>query len=242
MPPALSCSPWTHRHCHCVADCAAVSVTDESREAHHPVGWMHDRRVWKWSLCLCRRIEAWSDTKFSAEQLPPEVATWTRDRLSRVQAAQDPAFVTFVQSIAGTLLGRGPPAVKVNLLAFLETLAVSSDASGLLINSALTPALVQLFGYTSGGSAMRSRCATVLGIMIRYATVIDTEAIVPGVPRPCRWHHAWWIVCKRDLELCGNGPFTVIHPDHESVPCCSVGMPRVDGTSAALCWWCVWYG
>lgn len=76
--------------------------------------------------------------------------------------------------------------MKVNLLAFLETLAVSSDASGLLINSSLTPALVQLFGYTSGGSAMRSRCATVLGIMIRYATVIDTEAIVPGVAWRCR--------------------------------------------------------
>lgn len=135
----------------------------------------------------CRRIEAWSDTKVSADQLPPDVATWTRERLARVPSANDPAFSAFVRSIAATLLGRGAPGVKINLLAFLETLAVNSDASGLLINSALTPALVQLFGYTSGGAALRARCATVLGILIRYATVIDIETIVPGAcALPCR--------------------------------------------------------
>lgn len=145
-----------------------------------------------WSLVWqCRRIEAWSDTKFSADQLPADVATWTRDRLARVSAPSDPAFCVFVDSVADALLGRGPAGSKVNLLAFLETLAVSSDAAGLLINSALTPALVQLFGYSSGGAVLRARCATVLGILIRYATVIDTATIVPGAvaarlpPRTC---------------------------------------------------------
>jgi hypothetical protein len=107
------------------------------------------------------------------------VASWTRDRIARIQSKKDPALLAFIDSLTATLRGGSAPAAKLNLLAFLESLAAHDGAAQMLINSSLTPTLVALFEQDSG-TALRVRVATLLGVLIRYATTIDIELIIPG--------------------------------------------------------------
>lgn len=130
--------------------------------------------VWR-----CRRIENWNDARWNAEQLPQGVARWTKDRIINLQGHNDPELEGLITTLTSSLCNpSNPPALQCNLLAFLETLAAHDSSAQALVNSPLTPSLVNLLEHE--GDMLRMRAATVLGILIRFATTIEVDLLLPG--------------------------------------------------------------
>lgn len=73
------------------------------------------------------------------------------------------------------------PALKCNLLAFLEMLSADDTSAQALVNSSLTSSLVLLLDHEE--AHLRMSAATVLGILIRFATNIEVDVLVPGESR-----------------------------------------------------------
>lgn len=134
------------------------------------------------NISACRRIENWIDVRWDSNQLPTGVAQWTKDRLAKIQGVHDPELDTLITAVTFNLHSpSSPSALKCNLLAFLEDLAAHDASAQQLVNTPLTSSLVQLLDQD--GSMLRMRAATVLGILIRFATAIQVDMLLPGEAR-----------------------------------------------------------
>lgn len=124
-------------------------------------------------------MESWNDAEWTLEHLPLGVAQWNRDRTIQAQEYNATEFSCFIQTLECCLLSESvSPAIKSNLLAFLESLTADRRTAEAMINSDLTSALIQLMEHEVG--AVRVRTTTVLGILIRYASLIDVHRLLPG--------------------------------------------------------------
>lgn len=69
---------------------------------------------------------------------------------------------------------------KINTLKYLETLCTNIDAANILINGPLMPLLVKLL-RTVKIPALRVQLTSVMGLLIRHATLIEEELAGSGI-------------------------------------------------------------
>lgn len=131
-----------------------------------------------------RKIERVPETRWEASMLPAGFVPWDvamlHAKLQGSGTTANSAFSNFINHINGTMLGPSSTQVKVNLLAYVESLCTDAAAANALINTVLTTTLVRIFGATKN-SALRVRIASVLGLLIRHASFINGDLISSGV-------------------------------------------------------------
>lgn len=131
------------------------------------------------AVVACRRIENWNEARWSTDELPHGVAQWNKDRIISLQGEKAPELEGFIAILSSSLRNQSsPPARMCNLLAFLETLAAHECPAQVLVNSSLTQSLIDLFEHED--AMVRTRSATVLGVLIRFATTINVNMLRPG--------------------------------------------------------------
>lgn len=69
--------------------------------------------------------------------------------------------------------------LQLNVLAYFETLCSDTSSANILINSSLAVMLVRML-RNSHAAALRSRLASVLGLLVRHATYINDELYSTG--------------------------------------------------------------
>ncbi len=76
--------------------------------------------------------------------------------------------------------------LQVNVLAYLETMCIDTNAANQLVNSSLAILFVRML-RTSRAPALQVRLASVLGLLVRHATYIADELSQSGqsTPRAC---------------------------------------------------------
>lgn len=88
---------------------------------------------------------------------------------------------TFLNKIMGNVhLSTVPLNEKINTLKYLETLCTNIDAANILINGPLMLLLVKLL-RTIKIPALRVQLTSVMGLLIRHATLIEEELAGSGV-------------------------------------------------------------
>lgn len=88
---------------------------------------------------------------------------------------------TFLNKIMGNVHGSTVPVnEKINTLKYLETLCTNIDAANVLINGPLMPLLVKLL-RTVKIPALRVQLTSVMGLLIRHATLIEEELAGSGI-------------------------------------------------------------
>ena len=88
---------------------------------------------------------------------------------------------TFLNKIMGNIHGSTVPLnEKINTLKYLETLCTNIDAANILINGPLMLLLVKLL-RTVKVPALRVQLTSVMGLLIRHATLIEEELASSGI-------------------------------------------------------------
>lgn len=88
---------------------------------------------------------------------------------------------TFLNKIMANVHGSTVPVnEKTNTLKYLETLCTNIDAANILINGPLMPLLVKLL-RTVKIPALRVQLTSVMGLLIRHATLIEEELAGSGI-------------------------------------------------------------
>lgn len=87
----------------------------------------------------------------------------------------------FLNKIIGNIHGSTVPLnEKINTLKYIETLCTNIDAANILINGPLMPLLVKLL-RTTKIPALRVQLTSVMGLLIRHATLIEEELAGSGI-------------------------------------------------------------
>lgn len=87
---------------------------------------------------------------------------------------------TFLNKIMGSIHGSAVMNEKLNTLKYLETLCTNIDAANILINGPLMPLLVKML-RTMKVPGLRVQLTSVMGLLIRHATLIEEELAGSGI-------------------------------------------------------------
>lgn len=127
-------------------------------------------------IMLNRRIEKIPESTFDSRILPAE--RLTSSEFVKLEAEQQE---TFLNKVMGNVHGSTVPVnEKINTLKYLETLCTNIDAANILINGPLMPLLVKLL-RTVKIPALRVQLTSVMGLLIRHATLIEEELAGSGI-------------------------------------------------------------
>ncbi|CAM6127262.1 unnamed protein product [Calypogeia fissa] len=126
-------------------------------------------------IMINRRPEKASDMSVDARALP-------------VEALQSSDFVKlpsdeldlFLKRIMANVQGSTSIQEKLNTLRYIESLCNNIDAANLLINGPLMPLLVKML-KTSKLPGLRVQLASVMGLLVRHATLIEDELASSGI-------------------------------------------------------------
>lgn len=80
----------------------------------------------------------------------------------------------------GSIHGSAVMNEKLNTLKYLETLCTNIDAANILINGPLMPLLVKML-RTMKVPGLRVQLTSVMGLLIRHATLIEEELAGSGI-------------------------------------------------------------
>ena len=116
------------------------------------------------------------ESNFDSRILPSE--RLISSEFVKLEAEQQESFLN---KIIGNIHGSTVPLnEKINTLKYLETLCTNIDAANILINGPLMPLLVKLL-RTVKVPALRVQLTSVMGLLIRHATLIEEELAGSGI-------------------------------------------------------------
>ncbi|XP_024394414.1 serine/threonine-protein kinase RUNKEL [Physcomitrium patens] len=125
-------------------------------------------------IMLNRRIEKVPESNFDSRMLPVE--RLTSSEFVKMESEQQDAFLNKIMTnIHGSSVNE-----KINTLKYLETLCTNIDAANVLINGPVMPLLVKLL-RTIKLPALRVQLTSVMGLLIRHATLIEEELAGSGI-------------------------------------------------------------
>lgn len=100
----------------------------------------------------------------------------TSSEFVKMESEQQDAFLNKIMTnIHGSSVNE-----KINTLKYLETLCTNIDAANVLINGPVMPLLVKLL-RTIKLPALRVQLTSVMGLLIRHATLIEEELAGSGI-------------------------------------------------------------
>ncbi|KAG0627834.1 hypothetical protein M758_2G231400 [Ceratodon purpureus] len=127
-------------------------------------------------IMLNRRIEKVPESNFDSRILPAE--RLTSSEFVNLEAEQQEAFLKkIMENVHGSTV---PLNEKINTLKYVETLCTNIDAANILINGPLMLLLVKML-RTVKIPALRVQLTSVMGLLIRHATLIEEELAGSGV-------------------------------------------------------------
>lgn len=116
-----------------------------------------------------------AESNFDTRLLP--VDKLTSSEFVKLQLEQQEAFLN---KIIASIHGSSVMNEKLNTLKYLETLCTNIDAANILINGALMPLLVKML-RTMKPPGLRVQLTSVMGLLIRHATLIEEELAGSGI-------------------------------------------------------------
>uniref|UniRef100_A0A7I4CYJ5 Protein kinase domain-containing protein n=1 Tax=Physcomitrium patens TaxID=3218 RepID=A0A7I4CYJ5_PHYPA len=127
-------------------------------------------------IMLNRRIEKVPESNFDSRLLPVE--RLTSSEFVKLEAEQQKVFLNKIMgNIQGSTVSVNE---KINTLKYLETLCTNIGAANTLINGVLMPLLVKLL-RTMKIPSLRVQLTSVMGLLIRHATLIEEELAGSGI-------------------------------------------------------------
>ncbi|GBG84170.1 hypothetical protein CBR_g38144 [Chara braunii] len=127
-------------------------------------------------IVLNRRIEKLQEPTFELRALPVDALSAANVVALQTDQVQ---LHEFLKAIMGSISGATQAQEKINTLSYLETLCVDTDAANVLINSPLMSFLVKML-RSMKQPLVRIKLVSVMGLLIRHATVIEDEFVGSG--------------------------------------------------------------
>lgn len=116
------------------------------------------------------------ESNFDSRLLPVE--RLTSSEFVKLEAEQQKVFLNKIMgNIQGSTVSVNE---KINTLKYLETLCTNIGAANTLINGVLMPLLVKLL-RTMKIPSLRVQLTSVMGLLIRHATLIEEELAGSGI-------------------------------------------------------------
>ncbi|EAS06928.2 Serine/Threonine kinase domain protein (macronuclear) [Tetrahymena thermophila SB210] len=123
-----------------------------------------------------KEIEKTATESFKKEQLPFQC--FMADEVQ--QGIESPSIETHFENIFNSLVQAHTD--KFNILCYFETIVQNSQVANRLINSAFMNLLLKLL-KTVKQTQTKIKIGSILGLLIRHATVIDNELSQQGIPQ-----------------------------------------------------------
>eukprot|EP00762_Andalucia_godoyi_P005004 ANDGO_01424.mRNA.1 Serine/threonine-protein kinase RUNKEL len=153
---------------------AALELDNLQKVAHQPVPESLDRILFGQHDNTVRpivgnpKIEKPDETDFDPKMLPVQPYS-----VSELLALSTPDIETFLTKIYRCITGKTNLSEKMNMLTYFQSLCTDSRSANLIVNSSLMHLFVKVLKAFKS-STIRSRLCTIMGLVIRYATFIDS--------------------------------------------------------------------
>lgn len=116
------------------------------------------------------RIERYAEPKFDTAEL-----TFPARTVAQLKAMPAKELEAFLTSVYRSLAAASPVLDKFNTLCYFESLCADTQLANAIINSSIMSLCVKMLNSSPMPSNIRAQLATVMGLLLRYATIIHPE-------------------------------------------------------------------
>lgn len=104
---------------------------------------------------------------------------WTPEQFEKKIETQE--IENYMSDIYNAIVGNANLTERVHALSYFESLITNSNVSNRLINSAFLTLFVHIMGKSTKSHMIKIRICSIIGLLIRHATVIENEVAESGI-------------------------------------------------------------